>query len=81
MTSSKLWRNWWVNYRSSMGTICPNMNALEERGLTEIKLIDQRKQYRITALGKAHLKENEDMTKRLLNRFDTRKKIKKMNNI
>ncbi|OTG75419.1 PadR family transcriptional regulator [Acinetobacter sp. ANC 4169] len=64
------------NYKPSTGTICPTINYLEEHHYAEVKLsVDDRKQYRITTTGLQYLEENQETVKKILDRFNTRKKI------
>jgi DNA-binding PadR family transcriptional regulator len=64
------------NYKPSTGTICPTINYLEEHQYTQAEMsADDRKQYRITTTGLQYLEENQETLKKILDRFNTRKKI------
>lgn len=63
-------------YTPSAGTIYPTLNYLEEQQYIQAALTDdERKQYSVTAAGQAHLHAEQEMLKKILCRFDTRKQI------
>ncbi len=64
------------NYKPSTGTICPTISYLEEQQYTQVVMnADERKQYHITDKGREHLKDNQETLQRVLNRFETRRRI------
>lgn len=64
------------NYKPSTGTICPNLNVLEQGGLIHAQITaDERKQYVITPQGRVHLKEHRIELEKVLTHFNTRSQI------
>ncbi|MBU3846457.1 MAG: PadR family transcriptional regulator [Candidatus Acinetobacter avistercoris] len=64
------------DYKPSTGTICPNIDSLEQQQYIEFKLkVDDRKQYSITEKGMQYLIEKADQIEHIHTRFETRRRI------
>lgn len=57
-------------YAPSPGVIYPTLTYLEETGLVKTKMIDEKKQYTITADGTEHLEENRVHADGILKRLE-----------